>query len=305
MSKRRIGRRAYRGSCLAAAFAITAVIALGGCSSWFKSDSGEKVIEPEKAAAKPGPDTKAAAQKADSEGYPNLADVPKRPPVTPPDQRIIIEEGLLADRANARYTNQPPRWNSDTGTNSTYAPQGGASAAAGPAGAAAGPNAGAPAAGGAAASSQADSKMKPAPRTGVAEVPVETDQQASAASPAAAVAAAQIATLQFAEGSSTLPADSMTTLQQIASAYQARGGIVRIVGHTSTRQRDPDPEKDKLAKFDLSLSRANAVAAALAALGVDREKIITAGRGDTQPAAPAGDSSRAAENRRADVFMQK
>ena len=94
-------------------------------------------------------------------------------------------------------------------------------------------------------------------------------------------------------------------LQHVASAYQAQGGTVRVVGHTSTRQRNPDPEKDKLAKFDLSLARANAVAAALAALGVDRDKIVTAGRGDTEPAAPADDASRVAENRRADVFLEK
>lgn len=286
MSKRRIGERAYSGSCLAAALALAGMLALGACSS----SRGEKIIEPEKAEAKPaaGPDVKAAAQKADNENYPNLADVPKRPPVTPPDQRIIIEEGLLADRANARYTNQPPRWTSDTGGTSAYVPPGGGKTEA-------------------EAKPQTDSKMQSAPRKPVTEVPAEGGDKkvASVASPATAAAAAQVGTLAFAENSTALPRDSAAVLEHIAAAYKASGGTLRVVGHTTARQRDADPEKDKLAKFDLSLGRANAVAAALAQLGVDRDKIVTAGRGDTEPAAPPDDASRAAENRRVDVFLDK
>jgi outer membrane protein OmpA-like peptidoglycan-associated protein len=266
------------------AFALAGSVALGGCSSWFKSDSGEKIVEPEKADAKPGAgsDDKAATQKADNDGFPNLADVPKRPPVTPPDQRIIIEEGLLADRANARYTQQQPRWQTDTGSNGAAT-----STAAG------------------AARPPVDSKMQSAPREPVSEVEVGADNQvASAANPATAGAAAQIGTIAFAENSAALPPSATAELEEIATAYKASGGSLRVVGHTSGRQRAADPEKDKLAKFDLSLARANAVAAALAKLGVDRSKIVTAGRGDTEPAAPP-DGARTAEGARVDVFLDK
>jgi outer membrane protein OmpA-like peptidoglycan-associated protein len=259
MSKRRIGGRASYGSCLAGAIALVGALALGACSS----SHGEKVIEPDKAEKKSdtGPDTKAAAQKAENANYPNLGDVPKRPPVTPPDQRIIIEEGLLADRANARHTDQAPRWASDTGNN------------------------GAPAA-----------EVKPA-ATG--------NQVASTASPVTAGAAAQIGTIAFAEDAATLPPSGKAVLEHIVTAYRAGGGTLRVVGHTTARQRDADPEKDKLAKLDLSLARANAVAVALTDLGVARDKIVIAGRGDTEPAAPPGDSSRATENARVDVFLDK
>ncbi|MGE5145111.1 MAG: OmpA family protein [Candidatus Eiseniibacteriota bacterium] len=263
-------------------------LALGGCSSWFSSNSGEKVIEPDKAEAKPasGPDVKGATQKADNENYPNLADVPKRPPVTPPDQRIIIEEGLLADRANARYTDQQPRWQTDTGNSSAYVPPGGAAQ-------------GAPAAGG-----QADSKMRPAPTTGVTEVPAEGGKQmASAASPATATAGAQVGTIVFAEDSTELPGSSAAVLEQVAAAYKSRGGTLRVVGHSTSRQRDPDPEKDKVVKFDLSLARANQVAAALVNLGVEQSKIAVVGLADTEPA--AGGASGAANEARVDVFLAK
>lgn len=285
MSKRRIGERA-QGSSLAAAIALAGVLALGGCSSWFSSSGGEKVIEPDKADAKSGaagPDVKAAAQKADNEGYPNLADVPKRPPVTPPDQRIIIEEGLLADRANARYTNQQPRWSSDTGNSSAYVPPGSGQRP-----------------------QDRDSKMTPAPREAVSEVPAAGGETkvASAAGPVAA-GAAQVGTIVFAEGSSTVPGGGAAVLQQVAAAYKTSGGTLRVVGHTNARQLDPDPEKDRVAKFDLSLARANAVAAELVKLGVERDKIVTAGLGDTVPAAPPSDAARAAENARVDLFLEK
>lgn len=281
MSKRRIGERA-QGSSLAAAFALASVLALGACSSWFSSNSGEKVIEPEKADTK-GPDVKAAAQKADNEGYPNLADVPKRPPVTPPDQRIIIEEGLLADRANARYTNQQARWTTDTGNSSAYVPPGATQRPV-----------------------DRDSKMTPAPRESVTEVPSSggDTKVASAAGPVTA-AAGQVGTIVFAQDSSTVPSGGAAVLQQVAAAYKTSGGTLRVVGHTDARQRDSDPEKDRLAKFDLSLARANAVAAELVKLGIERDKIVTAGLGDTAPAAPPGDASRAAENSRVDLYIEK
>ena len=275
MSKRRIGERAYRGSCLAAAFALAGALALGGCSSWFSSDSGEKVIEPEKAEAKAGPDTKAAAQKADNENYPNLADVPKRPPVTPPEQRIVIEEGLLADRANARYTDQQPRWATDTGNTSAYVPPGGAQGA------------------------ENGNTAQAAPSAGTTEAPVDEDKQMASA--ATATAGAQVGTIVFAQDSTDLPGSSAPVLEDVAKAYKASGGALRVVGHSSSRQRDSDPEKDKVAKFDLSLARANAVAAALVNLGVEQSKIVVVGLADTQPAASGG----GAKDARVDVYLAK
>ncbi|HEX7005921.1 MAG TPA: OmpA family protein [Alphaproteobacteria bacterium] len=257
MSKRRNGVWATRGPGLALALAVAGAAALGACSS----SSGEKVVEPQAVEAEPasGPDLKAAAQKAENENYPNLGDVPPRPPVTPPDQRIIIEEGLLADRANARYTDQTPRWATAAG---------GATAARG------------------------------------STVDGAGTEVASAANPAMA-AAGKIGTIAFADGSAALPAGRAAVLERVAAVYRASGGTLRVVGHTSARELDADPEKDKLAKFELSLARANAVAAALVDLGVPRERIVTAGRADTEPVAPPGGGPQAAENARADVFLEK
>jgi outer membrane protein OmpA-like peptidoglycan-associated protein len=256
--------------------ALAGAVALGACSS-----SKEKVVAPDAADAKPaaGPDVKGAAQKAENENYPNLGDVPKRPPVTPPDQRIIIEEGLLADRANARYTNQPPRWATDTGSTSPAA---------------------------AVPSAAPDDKVGSAPRRPVAEVPVggSGTTVASAAGPAMA-GAAQVGTIAFAGDSTALPGSSAAVLEHVAAAYKASGGTVRVVGHTAARQLSGDPEQDKLAKLDLSLARANEVAAALVNLGVEQSKIVVAGRADTEPAAPPTDAARAAENARVDVFLEK
>jgi flagellar motor protein MotB len=42
--------------------------------------------------------------------FPSLGTVPKRPKVTSPERRLVIEEGLLADRERARYTTAKPPW---------------------------------------------------------------------------------------------------------------------------------------------------------------------------------------------------
>jgi flagellar motor protein MotB len=96
-----------------------AVIALAGCSS----SSGDALTlgkafekkEPKagsgKAAKKKPEEPSAGANReAGKKPYPNLATVPGRPKVTPQERRLVIEEGLLADRSRAKHTDATPVW---------------------------------------------------------------------------------------------------------------------------------------------------------------------------------------------------
>lgn len=101
------GIRAFLGPLTA----VLVALVVGGCSSGdglslgrlFERDQ-TKTVESEKN-KKSGAETGKKARP-----FPSLGSVPKRPKVTSPERRLVIEEGLLADRARARYTEAKPPW---------------------------------------------------------------------------------------------------------------------------------------------------------------------------------------------------
>jgi outer membrane protein OmpA-like peptidoglycan-associated protein len=108
------GRRAVR------MLAVLGMVGLAGCSSipdavnpvawyrgtsntiggWFEDKPAKDGTAPSTVAGDPGPSSNTE--------YPNLSTVPARPtPSTTPEQRETLKQGLIADRANARYTDAP------------------------------------------------------------------------------------------------------------------------------------------------------------------------------------------------------
>ncbi|MGH7012890.1 MAG: OmpA family protein [Stellaceae bacterium] len=96
----------------------------------------------------------------------------------------------------------------------------------------------------------------------------------------------------FAQGSADLAETQRSALAEIAGLYKQTGGEIRIVGH-SEPGHSSDAIRQRIAGLDLALDRANAVAQALARLGVPAHNIRV-------EAAPAS----AAERPRAEVFME-
>ncbi|MGB8181250.1 MAG: OmpA family protein [Stellaceae bacterium] len=96
----------------------------------------------------------------------------------------------------------------------------------------------------------------------------------------------------FAQGSSDLAETQRSALAEIAGLYKQTGGEIRIVGHSEPGNAN-DAIRQRIAGLDLALDRANAVAQALAKLGVPPRDIRV-------EAAPAN----AQEQPRAEVFME-
>jgi outer membrane protein OmpA-like peptidoglycan-associated protein len=94
------------------AAAAVMALALGGCSSipdaanpveWYRSASGWVSSEKPVAPSPNATDDKMKA--AQAQGTPNLASVPERPArASTPAERQALTQGLIADRENARYT---------------------------------------------------------------------------------------------------------------------------------------------------------------------------------------------------------
>jgi outer membrane protein OmpA-like peptidoglycan-associated protein len=107
-------RKGRSARVLSMSVALTALLALGGCSSipdyanpvswyegtvdtvggWFSDDDAPRIEQG--TASDPGGDTR--------DQYPNLASVPERPTATGAEEAAAIREGLVADRSNARYS---------------------------------------------------------------------------------------------------------------------------------------------------------------------------------------------------------
>ncbi|MEC8317087.1 MAG: OmpA family protein, partial [Pseudomonadota bacterium] len=118
-----------------------------------------------------------------------------------------------------------------------------------------------------------------------------------------ASAANQSVVVHFANGSSRLSANDRADVAKIAKLVREKGARVRVVGHASRRTRDMDPVRHMLVNFEMSVKRANAVAAELARRGVDRDVISVEARGASEPlfleVMPAGEAG----NRRAEIFV--
>ena len=115
-------------------------------------------------------------------------------------------------------------------------------------------------------------------------------------------AEAQVATIQFGQGSSNLGSRDRQVINAVAAAYR-NGGRLLVVGHASGRTGQMPKNQHKLINFNVSFARANAVAQALIGAGVPPERVIVEAVSDDRPiyseAMPTGEAG----NRRAEIYV--
>lgn len=267
------------------ALALTLPLILGACSltpdwadptEWFDDD-------------RPAP----SAQVDEDAQLPNLATVPDEPRAASPDDlRAQTADGLAADHANAQYSGE-------TLTAGTGLPQVPAAPAAG------------------ASDQEAAQQIAAVPQVPQAPtVPVAQPAAPAATTQLAVVPAptyspqpvlrqsVRAAVIYFPYGSAKIDAQDRQVLRDIAILQRQRNALVRVVGHASARTGNKAPQQHQVANFNISLKRANAVAAALVSLGVERGRVTSEARADSQPVFHEFMPNGEAGNRRAEIFLE-
>ena len=315
----------------------TIALALAGCSSvpdylnpveWYKDtkdwvigDDDDQAIEMKKTPM-PG----------EGKSYPKLSSVPERPVMPSTEtEREMAAQGLAADRSHARYSDKVIRSQTVEVTPSMPRP--------------ARVSAIVPKASRSMPAPPPIETMQAAPSAKVSNPPLAPAMESTASAvlppipgmefsgttkpppPAAigepkvasafdglgkdnfgrpvAVSSRKIATVLFRDGSSQLSKRARAQVSAAYRAHRAEGGVLRVVGHASSRTRNLDPLRHHLANFRISLARANRVAQALIRLGVKPDKIFTEAKSDSQQlyteVMPAGEGA----NRRVEILLEK
>jgi len=211
---------------------LAAMLASSGCS-WVRDMTGWGEDE----ANRPQPP-------GVNQPYPNLATVPNRVPNTGTTrERLQIEEGLLADRQNARHVSgpvagpdRPSSLPPEPGTRTTII----------------------------------DPNARPAPQGARTAAATPQAPQPPRLGPGGAVGS-----INYAPGSASLPEGSGRMIVRAAEFQRRLGGVIVVVGHAAAS------EGDAAARRALAQQRANNVANGLLNLGVQRHQVrVAAGNAD-------------------------
>lgn len=125
----------------------------------------------------------------------------------------------------------------------------------------------------------------------------------TAYAPFAGVRTQRVAVIYFGNGSAALSGQDRQVIRQVAALQRQYGGLLRVIGHASSRTAATDITRHKMANFAVSLQRANAVAEALMREGTPGRYLYVGAVSDSQPVyyeiMPTGEAG----NRRAEIYL--
>lgn len=113
-----------------------------------------------------------------------------------------------------------------------------------------------------------------------------------------------VGTINFAHGSANLSTTERDLIASIAAAAQQTDAFVRVIGHASSRTAEMSLPQHELANFDISLARAQSVAAVLIQAGLPESRVVIEAMSASQPLFFESMPSGEAGNRRAEVLFQ-
>ncbi|WP_413203773.1 OmpA family protein [Rhodospirillum sp. A1_3_36] len=113
----------------------------------------------------------------------------------------------------------------------------------------------------------------------------------------------KVGVIYFAASSARLDSNDLSVVREIAAYQRQYGGVLRVIGHSSSRTADMDPSHHTLVNLRVSAQRADSVARALMNAGVPGGQIFVGGVADEQKEYQEVMPSGEAFNRRTEVFL--
>jgi outer membrane protein OmpA-like peptidoglycan-associated protein len=241
--------------------------------------------------------------------YPNLSRVPgEQPRPTPSDLRKELIEGLAADHANARYSGElltgasaapppappPPAaqpqveiiWDTlrvepdggpETGDDPEAAPDGDPD--------------------------EVQINWQPEGVDPIDRLAV-TGRRTVKEEPLPSPAPRPVGVVYFDRDSALVESGNEDLLKRLVALYKEESGHLRLVGHSGAQTEIEDQVAQRIASLDLSLQRANAVAASLLDLGAETDQLTVEAKAGGEAAAGLLSVGNDARRRRVEIFLE-
>ncbi len=113
-----------------------------------------------------------------------------------------------------------------------------------------------------------------------------------------------VAVIYFANGSAALDGRDVAVLREVAAIQRQYGGVIRVIGHASSRTAVLPQERHQLVNLQVSFDRAESVGQALLRAGLPSSALVMEGISDRQPVYHEFMVTGEAGNRRAEIFLE-
>lgn len=113
-----------------------------------------------------------------------------------------------------------------------------------------------------------------------------------------------VAVIYFANGSAALDGRDVAVLREVAAIQRQYGGVVRVIGHASSRTAVLPQERHQFVNLQVSFDRAESVGQTLLRSGLPAEALVMEGVSDRQPVYHEFMVTGEAGNRRAEIFLE-
>lgn len=117
--------------------------------------------------------------------------------------------------------------------------------------------------------------------------------------------AVRVATIVFPNGSSRLTRSDRRIIAQVVALQREQGGVLRVIGHSSSRTRAMDLARHRSINYKVSEQRAKAVSRELVRQGANRRTVLLAAVADSQPLYQEIMPTGEAGNRRAEIYLTR
>ncbi len=113
-----------------------------------------------------------------------------------------------------------------------------------------------------------------------------------------------VAVIYFSNASAALDGRDIAVLREVAAIQRQYGGIIRVIGHASSRTAVLPQERHQLVNLQVSFDRAESVGQALLRAGLPQTALVMEGVSDRQPVYHEFMVTGEAGNRRAEIFLE-